>query len=83
LHAQAREFFAQLEVACHGRQQVLLRHLNAHLAELSAEVEDIVSQQLDIVLTPVSIKLHPPSADDFHNTLAQLFAQGTAGVPDE
>ncbi len=73
---QAQEFWAQLEVMCNGRQRVLLRQLNAHLAQLSAEVEDIVSHQLDIVLTPVAIKLRPPTAEEFHETLAHLFAQG-------
>ena len=63
---------------CNGRQRVLLRQLNAHLALLSAEVEDIVSHQLDIVLTPVAIKLRPPTAEEFHETLAHLFAQGVS-----
>ena len=73
---QAQEFWAQLEVTCNGRQHVLLRQLNAHLSLLSAEVEDIVSHQLEIVLTPVAIKLRPPTAEEFHATLAHLFAQG-------
>ena len=57
---------------------MLLRRLNSHLAELSAEIEATVSEALAVELEPVAIRLQPPSAQDFHKSLEELFAQGAA-----
>ena len=72
-----RDFWYQLEVSTNGHQVVLLRRLNAHLAELTKEIEDSVCEVLAIEVQPIAISLTPPSAQDFHDTLAQLFAAGT------
>ena len=74
---QVRDFWHQLEVSTNGRQVVLLRRINEHLAELTQEIEATVSEVLAVELQPVAISLTPPSARDFHNTLATLFAQGS------
>lgn len=73
---QVRAFWHELEVSANGHQEVLLGRLNTHLAEITQEIEAVVGEALAIELQPVAISLPLPSAQDFHETLAELFAQG-------
>lgn len=50
--------------------------INRQLESLSRQIEATVGEALDLRLEPVTIAIDPPAAQDFHESLQNLFAQG-------
>ena len=75
---QVREFWHDLEAATNERQAAMFRMLNGHLTRLGRRIEAAVGELLDVHLEPATLKLEPPSAQQFHADLQQLFDAGAA-----
>jgi tRNA U34 5-carboxymethylaminomethyl modifying GTPase MnmE/TrmE len=73
---EVRGFWHQLETATNERQRALLRRLNGHLEGLSRAIEAVVAERLSVRLEPVDLRLQPPTAQQFHDSLQRLFAAG-------
>ncbi len=65
-----------MEAVAAARHAELLSTLNAHLAQLSQQVEAAVQQGLPVRLQPVDLSLQPPDASQFHADLDQLLSRG-------
>jgi len=73
---QVRDFWQDVEAATNERQRSMFQCINRRLESLSREIEGTVGQVLDLRLEPVTIAMDPPAAQDFHDSLQNLFAQG-------
>jgi hypothetical protein len=73
---QVGDFWQDVEVATNERQRSMFQCINRRLESLSREIEGTVGQVLDLRLEPVTIAMDPPAAQDFHDSLQNLFAQG-------
>ena len=76
-HAQVRDFWQDVEAATNERQRAMFQCINRRLEGLSQQIEAAVGEVLDLRLEPVTIAMDPPAAQDFHDSLQNLFAQGT------
>jgi hypothetical protein len=73
---QVGDFWQDVEAATNERQRSMFQCINRRLESLSREIEGTVGQVLDLRLEPVTITMDPPAAQDFHDSLQNLFAQG-------
>ena len=76
MRLQIQEFWHELEVATNEKQQQMVTTINQHLSGLARDIEDVVGRTLDLRLEPVDIRMDPPTAQDFHDSLQQLFSSG-------
>ena len=76
MRLQIQEFWHELEVATNEKQQQMVGTINQHLSSLARDIEDVVGRTLDLRLEPVDIRMDPPTAQDFHDSLQQLFSSG-------
>ena len=74
---QVRDFWQDVETATNERQRAMFQCINRRLDSLSRQIEATVGDVLDLRLEPVTIAMDPPAAQDFHDSLQNLFAQGT------
>ena len=74
---QVRDFWQDVEAATNERQHSMFQCINRRLESLSRQIEATVGEALDVRLEPVTIAMDPPAAQDFHDSLQNLFAQGT------
>ena len=74
--AQVRDFWQDVEAATNERQRDMFQCINRQLESLSRQIEATVGEALDLRLEPVTIAMDPPAAQDFHESLQNLFAQG-------
>jgi hypothetical protein len=51
-----------------------LTHLTSHI------VQAVVEERLSVRLEPVALRLKPPSAQEFHDSLQRLFTEGDTPV---
>lgn len=73
---QVRDFWQDVEAATNERQRAMFLCINRRLESLSRQIEATVGDVLDLRLEPVTIAMDPPAAQDFHDSLQNLFAQG-------
>lgn len=73
---QVRDFWQDVEAATNERQRDMFQCINRQLESLSRQIEATVGEALDLRLEPVTIAMDPPAAQDFHDSLQNLFAQG-------
>ena len=73
---QVSDFWQDVEAATNERQRSMFQCINRRLESLSREIEGTVGRVLDLRLEPVTIAMDPPAAQDFHDSLQNLFAQG-------
>ncbi|KAK3275091.1 hypothetical protein CYMTET_16760 [Cymbomonas tetramitiformis] len=79
INAEVREFWHEMEIATNERQRAFIQEINGALAELSAEVEATVEEQLgSVTLEPVRISLVPPTITEHHTHLTELLRQDAA-----
>ncbi len=71
-----RDFWHALEAATNERQQAMFRLLNHHMKRLAQRVETAVGEALEVVLEPAALHLDPPTAQQFHSDLQDLFDSG-------
>ncbi len=71
-----RDFWHALEAATNERQQAMFRLLNRHLKRLTQRVEVAVGEALEVQLEPAALHLDPPTAQQFHSDLQDLFDTG-------
>ncbi|DBA79311.1 TPA: hypothetical protein ACH3X2_007790 [Trebouxia sp. C0005] len=76
IEAEVNDFWQDVEAATNERQRSMFQCINRRLESLSREIEGTVGQVLDLRLEPVTIAMDPPAAQDFHDSLQNLFAQG-------
>ena len=74
---QVHDFWQDVESATNERQRHMFQCINQHLRALSSQIEATVGRVLDVRLEPVTIVMDPPAAQDFHESLQNLFALGT------
>lgn len=65
-----------MEAATNERQRAMFQCINRRLESLSRQIEATVGEALNLRLEPVIIAMDPPAAQDFHESLQHLFAQG-------
>lgn len=73
---QVRDFWQDVEAATNERQHAMFQCINKHLESLSRQIETTVGEALSLRLEPVTIAMDPPAAQDFHESLQNLFVQG-------
>lgn len=73
---QVREFWHALEEATNERQQAMFQLLNSHMKRLAQRVEAAVGEALEVQLEPTALRLDPPTAQQFHADLQNLFDTG-------
>lgn len=73
---QVREFWHELEAATNARQAALFEALNAQLERLARRIEATVGDALDITLEPAELAIAPPTPEQFHADLRDLFSAG-------
>ncbi|CAL8468472.1 g8012 [Coccomyxa elongata] len=73
IDAEVRDFWHALEAATNERQQAMFRLLNHHMKRLAQRVEAAVGEALEVVLEPAALHLDPPTAQQFHSDLQDLF----------
>jgi hypothetical protein len=78
---QVRDFWHALEAATNERQQAMFRLLNRHLKRLAQRVEVAVGEALEVQLEPAALHLDPPTAQQFHADLQDLFDTGAHLTP--
>lgn len=76
IEAEVSDFWQDVEAATNERQRSMFQCINRRLESLSREIEGTVGRVLDLRLEPVTIAMDPPAAQDFHDSLQNLFAQG-------
>ncbi|DBA78877.1 hypothetical protein WJX77_008617 [Trebouxia sp. C0004] len=76
IEAEVNDFWQDVEAATNERQRSMFQCINRRLESLSREIEETVGQVLDLRLEPITIAMDPPAAQDFHDSLQNLFAQG-------
>ncbi len=74
--AQVREFWHELEAATNARQAALFAALNAQLEVLARRIEAVVGDALDVALEPAALAIAPPTPEQFHADLRELFSTG-------
>ncbi|KAK3237427.1 hypothetical protein CYMTET_52497 [Cymbomonas tetramitiformis] len=81
INAEVREFWHEMEIATNERQRAFIQEINGALAELSAEVEATVEEQLgSVTLEPVRISLVPPTITEHHTHLTELLRPDRRGA---
>ena len=73
---QVQDFWKDVETATNERQRSMFHCINQHLQSLSRQIEATVGRVLEVRLEPVTIAMDPPAAQDFHESLQNLFAMG-------
>lgn len=73
---QIQQFWRDLEVATNEKQRHLVAVLNQHLDTLARSVEQCVGAALNLRLEPITMKLDPPSLEEFHHSIQDLFQRG-------
>ena len=63
-------------MATNEKHQQLISILNVHLDSLARDVEQVVGAALNLRLEPLDIQLEPPNAQQFHNSIQDLFNTG-------
>ena len=63
-------------MSTNAKQVQMLGSINAHLERLARQIEHLVGAALDVRLEPVLIRMEPPSAQEFHSSLQDLFRMG-------
>ncbi|KAL3150332.1 hypothetical protein ABBQ32_000177 [Trebouxia sp. C0010 RCD-2024] len=76
IEAEVRDFWQDVEAATNERQRAMFQCINRRLESLSRQIEATVGEALNLRLEPVTIAMDPPAAQDFHESLQNLFAQG-------
>ena len=71
-----QDFWKDVETATNERQRSMFHCINQHLQTLSRQIEATVGRVLEVRLEPVTIAMDPPAAQDFHESLQNLFAMG-------
>lgn len=65
-------------MATNEKHQQLVGVLNQHLQCLARDIEDVVGAALNLQLEPISMELDPPSLEQFHHSIQELFQKGTS-----
>lgn len=73
---QVREFWHELEAATNARQAALFEALNRQLERLARRIEAVVGDALDVTLEPAALAIAPPTPEQFHADLRELFSAG-------
>lgn len=71
-----REFWHELEAATNARQAALFEALNRQLERLARRIEATVGDALDVTLEPAALAIAPPTPEQFHADLRELFSAG-------
>ena len=74
--AQVREFWHELEAATNARQAALFAALNGQLEVLARRIEAVVGDALDVALEPAALAIAPPTPEQCHADLRELFSTG-------
>ncbi|KAK9845844.1 hypothetical protein WJX81_004061 [Elliptochloris bilobata] len=72
--AEVREFWHELEAATNARQAALFKALNRQLERLARRIEATVGDALDVQLEPAAMAIAPPTPEQFHADLRDLFS---------
>eukprot|EP00854_Cymbomonas_tetramitiformis_P007094 gene7094-8463_t len=81
INAEVREFWHEMEIATNERQRAFIQEINGALAELSAEVEATVEEQLgSVTLEPVRISLASNVRRFFVELIEEMSAESCRGA---